>query len=789
MQGKNMPGVNGGGPMWSELPNREPPESPSHNSEDDGFMLGHRDSRMESLDYEVVESVAYREDQAQRRIWHHASYITLKWIFALLIGIGTGLAAFFINIAVENFSGWKFAATFALMEYHFFLGLVVYIAFNAALVFSSALIVTQFAPAAAGSGIPEIKAYLNGIDTPGILLFRTLIGKVLGSIGSVGGGLALGKEGPLVHTGACIASVLGQGGSTKYHVNWRWLRRFKNDRDRRDLVTCGCAAGVAAAFRSPVGGVLFALEEVTSWWRSQLLWRVFFTSAVVAVVVRTAMGWCKNGNCGHFSSGGFIIWDISGGQDDYSFFELLPMAMLGAIGGLLGALFNQLTVWISSWRRNVLHRKGNRVKIIEVLLVSLITSMLSFGLPMMTSCKQCPDPVKYPGVVCPRPSGSYGNYVNFFCSNENQYNDLATIFFNTQDDAIRNLFSTNTPHEYTTRSLLTFLVMFFSLAVLTYGTAVPSGQFVPGIMIGATYGRLVGILVVNSSSKDSVDEGTYALLGAASFLGGSMRMTVSLCVIMVEITNNLQLLPLIMLVLLISKAVGDAFNNGFYEEQVKLRSLPLLESRPQRFMRNLAAKDAISRRKVVQFSRVTKVGHIVAVLRSTNHNGFPVVEKLQTGEPVVIGLILRSYLLVLLQAKSDFQQNPAPEDARGRMNHRYDVTDFTKPVSSKGLSIYEIDISPVEMEMYIDLQPFVNPAPYMVPEDMSLTKVHYLFRQLGLRHICVVPRPSQVVGVITRKDLLPEVLEERESLEEIMSSRGRYFAPPDNRQPLLEDLI
>ena len=45
----------------------------------------------------------------------------------------------------------------------------------------------------------------------------------------------------------------------------------------------------------------------------------------------------------------------------------------------------------------------------------------------------------------------------------------------------------------------------------------------------------------------------YALLGAASFLGGSMRMTVSLCVIMVEITNNLTLLPLIMLVLLISK--------------------------------------------------------------------------------------------------------------------------------------------------------------------------------------------------------------------------------------------
>ena len=41
------------------------------------------------------------------------------------------------------------------------------------------------------------------------------------------------------------------------------------------------------------------------------MWRVFFTSAVVAVVVRAAMGWCKSGKCGHFGSGGFIIWDIS----------------------------------------------------------------------------------------------------------------------------------------------------------------------------------------------------------------------------------------------------------------------------------------------------------------------------------------------------------------------------------------------------------------------------------------------------------------------------------------------
>ena len=86
----------------------------------------------------------------------------------------------------------------------------------------------------------------------------------------------VGKEGPMVHTGACIANLLGQGGSRKYHLTWKWLRYFKNDRDRRDMITCGAAAGVAAAFRAPVGGVLFALEEAASWSPSLLCTHLTF---------------------------------------------------------------------------------------------------------------------------------------------------------------------------------------------------------------------------------------------------------------------------------------------------------------------------------------------------------------------------------------------------------------------------------------------------------------------------------------------------------------------------------
>lgn len=90
--------------------------------------------------------------------------------------------------------------------------------------------------------------------------------QIIGSISAVSSSLMIGKAGPLVHSASCVAALLGQGGSKKYGLTWKWLHFFKNDRDRRDLVTCGTAAGIAVAFRAPVGGVLFALEEMASWY-------------------------------------------------------------------------------------------------------------------------------------------------------------------------------------------------------------------------------------------------------------------------------------------------------------------------------------------------------------------------------------------------------------------------------------------------------------------------------------------------------------------------------------------
>ncbi|THU59245.1 hypothetical protein C4D60_Mb07t00110 [Musa balbisiana] len=81
------------------------------------------------------------------------------------------------------------------------------------------------------------------------------------------------------------------------------------------------------------------------------------------------------------------------------------------------------------------------------------------------------------------------------------------------------------------------------------------------------------------------------------------------------------------------------------------------------------------------------------------------------------------------------------------------------------MSTEDIHLTEDELELYLDLASYLNPAPYIVPEDMSLAKVYNLFRQLGRRHIFVVPCPSHLIGLVTRKDLLIEESDHSATME------------------------
>ncbi|CAO2035161.1 unnamed protein product [Urochloa humidicola] len=605
-----------------------------------------------------------------------------------------------------------------MLKQRYFTAFLAYGGCNLVLAASAAAICAYIAPAAAGSGIPEVKAYLNGIDAYAILAPSTLFVKIFGSILGVSAGFVLGKEGPMVHTGACIANLLGQGGSRKYHLTCNWLRYFKNDRDRRDLITCGSAAGVAAAFRAPVGGVLFALEEAASWWRSALLWRTFFTTAVVAVVLRGLIGFCRSGKCGLFGQGGLIMFDLSATIPTYTTQDIVAIIVLGVIGGVFGGLFNFLLDRILR-AYSFINEKGAPYKILLTITISIITSACSYGLPWLAPCTPCPvDAVEQ----CPT-IGRSGNFKNFQCP-PGHYNGLASLFFNTNDDAIRNLFSSGTENEFHMSTLFVFFTAIYCLGLVTYGIAVPSGLFIPVILAGATYGRIVGTLLGPISD---LDPGLFALLGAASFLGGTMRMTVSVCVILLELTNDLLMLPLVMLVLLISKTIADSFNKGVYDQIIVMKG-------------------------------VERVGNIVQALRITGHNGFPVVDEPPLSEaPELVGLVLRSHLLVLLKGKGFIKDKM--KTSGSFVLKRFGAFDFAKAGSGKGLKIEDLDFTDEEMDMYVDLHPITNTSPYTVVETMSLAKAAVLFRALGLRHLLVVPKtPGRppIVGILTRHDFMPE---------------------------------
>ncbi|PON79879.1 Chloride channel, voltage gated [Trema orientale] len=393
-------------------------------------------------------------------------------------------------------------------------------------------------------------------------------------------------------------------------------------------------------------------------------------------------------------------------------------------------------------------RRGPSFKIILVLVISFLSSCSSYGLPWLSQCTPCPPYLKD---QCPT-VGRSGNYKNFQCP-PNHYNDLASLFFNTNDDAIRNLFSSGSEKEFHLSTLLVFFIAIYFLGIITYGIAVPSGLFIPVILAGASYGRLVGTVL---GSVSSLDAGLFALLGAASFLGGTMRMTVSLCVILLELTNNLLMLPLMMLVLLISKTVADCFNKGVYDQILVLKGLPYMEAHAEPYMRNLVASDVVSG-PLVTFSGVEKVGNILHALKTTRHNGFPVIDEPPFSEaPELCGLVLRSHLLVLLRGKKFSKMRVTTGSGIMR---RFKAHDFAKAGLGKGVKLEDLDITEEEMEMYVDLHPITNTSPYTVVETMSLAKAALLFRELGLRHLLVVPKtPGRppIVGILTRHDFMPE---------------------------------
>eukprot|EP01128_Nolandella_sp_AFSM9_P007507 TRINITY_DN4131_c0_g1_i1.p1 TRINITY_DN4131_c0_g1~~TRINITY_DN4131_c0_g1_i1.p1 ORF type:complete len:888 (+),score=102.47 TRINITY_DN4131_c0_g1_i1:24-2666(+) len=699
--------------------------------------------RLESLDYDPIDSVLHVNDTYEKTkrdfVWINVG----RWVITFLIGVFVGSIAFLVDYAIRFLTTFKFH--FTREFYHtcdncVWLPLVFLMTVNVVLVAMGSFLVTFIEPVAKGSGIPEVKAYLNGIKIPHLMRLKTLLAKAFGVLFSVAGGLAAGKEGPMIHVGSVVAGAISQGKSTSFGISlpeFTFLRPYRNDYEKRDFVSGGAAAGVAAAFGAPVGGVLFALEEGASFWNQQLTWRTFFCAMVSTFTLNFWLsGASDHAHFGDLSSPGLINFGSFETRADYSILHIPFFLILGVLGGGLGAAFNGINAKITALRLRYV--SSNLRRLLEALSVAIVTVLIVFFFSYFVhTCVELPPKTGN----ATKESETDPHTFDYFCP-DGYFNDMATIWFVSSENAIKELLHTDTT-RYSVTTLSVFACVYFLLATWTYGIAVSNGLFVPVLLTGAAYGRLFGVLVHYVFPSLVASPGTFALIGAASFLGGVVRMTISLCVILMEATGNIEYgLPL-MLTLMVAKWTGDWFNHGIYDIHIELAHVPVLEWEGPVLMRKFTAEDVMAR-PVVCFDKVEKVDNIFTVLQATTHNGFPIVDSAGT----LIGLILRSQLISILKNKPFQQSTQKRKRFYGLMKLGDFYTDYpTYP------PLEDVELTASERASFVDLSPFIHNSPYTLYHKAVLTRAFIMFRTLGLRHLVVVNHQNHVLGMITRQDL------------------------------------
>lgn len=329
---------------------------------------------------------------------------------------------------------------------------------------------------AAGSGIPEIKTILSGFVIPHFLDFKVLAIKAVGAVFAVASGMCLGKEGPFVHISTCVAYLVGIC-FPKYRDSGRKLR---------ELLSAGCSSGLSVAFGAPIGGVLFSYEEISTYFPRKVLWRAFLCSLVAAMVLKAL---------NPTGTGKLVLFETNYGVS-YTAIHYLIFILLGVAGGLFGGVFCKANFyWSKSFRKYSIIKDH---PIFEVFLVVLATGLLQYPNPMTRE----PGDVIIKNLLQDCRNGDH----SWMCQQE----------------------ANSTRPEYMGWLVYgTFAKLI--LTTITFGCKVPSGIIVPALDAGAFFGRLVGQWIT------TISPGIFAMVGAAAFLAGVCRMTISLCVIMFEV--------------------------------------------------------------------------------------------------------------------------------------------------------------------------------------------------------------------------------------------------------------
>ena len=559
---------------------------------------------------------------------------------------------------------------------------------------------------AAGSGVAEVKVILSGFVVHGYLGLRTLVVKTFALILSVASGLSIGKEGPYVHIATCVGNIACRLFSKYNH----------NDGKRREILSASAASGVGVAFGAPISGVLFSLEEVSYYFPPKTLFRTFFCCIAAALSLKFL---------NPYGTGKIVIFEVRY-VTDWRSFEMFVFILLGMLGGMLGALFIKASrIWARTFRRIPIIKGW---PVLEVVLVALVTGLASFWnhytkLAVTELLFELASPCKgNASGLCPQHGNEILGTVGYLC--------IAFVI----------------------KSILT---------TITFGIKVPAGIYVPSMVVGGLMGRIVGHLVQylvvtypnnavfgscpqGGGLEGCVTPGVYALVAAGATMCGVTRLSVTLAVILFELTGSLDHVLPFSLSVLVAKWTADALEPlSIYDLLTDMNSYPLLDNkirpiftselgditpllRPHRYV-NISDSPLVPAHQLRhQLERLHAAGEIDGCLPIVRHG-------------ILVGLIPAPDLQFALDNLDDEEQYSCLM-----------APDVTWHDSGEEEETRETDRT--------DFTPYIDPAPMALDIHSPMDLVFQCFVKLGLRYICVL-KDGRYTGLVHKKAFVKYIKE------------------------------
>ncbi len=413
----------------------------------------------------------------------------------LLTGFGASITSISFKTGIYFINNWRLAL---LDQFPSFLVLPIFGALGGAI---AGYLIKNIAPAAKGSGVSQIMGFLRHKKVP--MNLKVGLVKLLSGIIAIGSGFPLGPEGPSVQMGGSVAWQMA-----------KWLKA--PTAFRRVIVAAGGGAGIAAVFSAPLGGFVYAIEELLNSARPVILLLVVITTFIADSSADIIQALGLDPKAGGFDFNlGFLI------QKEYDpsvFFlpvDFIYLVLLGIIIGIFAELYSRYVLLMQN-----LGKKWYKNK---------------FVLKMS---------------ICGLILGSI-------------YSFLPSTFHNL-DELQKIIAEQNTSIGI---ALLAVLVLFITTG-LAAASGAPGGLFYPMLTLGGSIGLIMGSWVEVATGHAP---STYIFAGMGAFVAGCSRTPITAMFLAFALTKNLLIMKPVLISCIASFLIARAFNEeSIYERQIQI---------------------------------------------------------------------------------------------------------------------------------------------------------------------------------------------------------------------------